>query len=108
VANFDDYVKELRKGVTKLARELAGGLETDALSDLDAFLKRSERDMVRWTRLLAAGQITEEDFRDLIEAQKALAELHELTKAGVAVTKLERFRSGLVSLLVDTAMKVYL
>jgi hypothetical protein len=108
MATFDDYVRELRKGVRKLAQQLVGGLEVYALSDMNSFLKKSERDLVRWTDQLAAGEITERDFTDLVQAKKALAELHELTGAGVGVTKLDRFRSDLISLLISTAMKVYL
>ena len=108
MATFDDYVKELRKEVKKLAQELVDGLQADAISDMNAFLRKSERDLKRWTRQLAAGEITRQDFTDLVQAKKALAELHELTKAGLAATKLDRFRSDLISLLINTAMKVYL
>jgi hypothetical protein len=108
MATFDDYTKELRKGVKKLAQGLVDDLQTSALSDANAFLRKSERDLLRWTKQLAAGEITEEDFTDLVQAKKALAELHELTKAGVAVAKLDRFRSDLISLLINTAAKVYL
>jgi hypothetical protein len=108
MATFDDYVNELRKGGKKLAQELVEGLEADALSDMNAFLKKSERDLRRWTTLLAAGKITKQDFTDLVQAKKALTELHELTRAGVAAAKLDRFRTDLISLVVDTAMKVYL
>ncbi len=108
MATFDVYLKELRKGVKKLAEELLAGLESDALSDMNAFLKKSEKDLQRWTYLLATRVITKQDFTDLVQAKKALAELHELTRAGVTVTKLDRFRAGLISLLIDTAVKVYL
>ena len=108
MATFDDYVKELRKGFKLLAQELVGGFQADALSDMNAFLKKSERDLKRWTRRLAAGEITKQDFIDLVQAQKALAEMHKLTKAGVAAAKLEVFRSGLISLVINTAVKVYL
>jgi hypothetical protein len=108
MATFDDYLKELRKGVKGLAQELVDGLQAEALSDMNAFVRKSEKDLERWTSQLAAGEITEQDFTDLVQAKKALAELHELTRAGVAVTKLDRFRSDLVSLLINTAVKVYL
>ena len=108
MATFDDYVKELKKGFKPLAQELVDDLQADAISDMNAFLKKSERDLKRWTSHLADGEITKQDFTDLVQAQKALVELHELTKAGVALTKLDRFRSDLISLLISTAMKVYL
>jgi hypothetical protein len=108
MATFDDYEKELQKGVRKLAQQLADGLEEEALADMNTFLRKSGKDLQRWTKLLAAGKITKEDFADLVQAQKALAELHELTRTGIFRTELERFRTGLIRLFIDSAMKVYL
>jgi hypothetical protein len=62
----------------------------------------------RWTTLLAIGKITGQDFSDLVQAKKALAELHALTQAGVVVIKLVRFRSGIINLIVETAFEVFL
>jgi hypothetical protein len=108
MATFDDYEKELQKGVRKLAQQLVDGFEEEALTDMNTFLKKSGKDLQRWTELLAAGEITKEDFADLVQAQKALAELHELTRTGIIRAELERFRTGLIRLLIDSAMKVYL
>lgn len=108
MATFEDYLDELRKGTKKLAEELVDGLQADALSDMNGFLKKSERDLARWTGRLAAGEITKQDFADLVQAKKALAKMHRLTKAGLTVTKLDRFRSDLISLVINTAAKVYL
>lgn len=108
MATFDDYEQELRKGVRKLAQQLVDGLEEEALSDMNTYLKKSRRDLKRWTKLLAAGEITREDFHDLVQAREALSDLHELTRTGIGRTKLERFRTDLIGLLTDSAMKVYL
>lgn len=108
MATFDDYEKELGRGVRKLAQKLVDGFEEEALSDMNTFMGKSRKNLERWTRLLAAGALSKEDFQDLLEAQKALAELHELTRVGIGHTKIERFRTDLISLFIDTAMKVYL
>lgn len=39
--------------------------------------------------MLAAKDITELDFSDLVHAKKALAEIHALTQAGVTLVTLE-------------------
>jgi hypothetical protein len=108
MATFTEYKTELRKGVKKLSQALVGDFEEYALADTNAFLRSSEKDLKRWTKLLEAGEITEQDFTDLVQAKKALAELHELTEAGIGHTKLDRFRKDLISLMIDTAMKVYI
>lgn len=107
MAIFDDYEKELHKGVAKLARQLVDGLEEQALSDANRFLRKSRKDLERWTNLLASGEITKKEFTDLVEGQKALAELHELTRVGIGHTKLERFRTDLIKMVIDSAIKVY-
>jgi len=43
-------------------------------------------------------------FTDLVQGKKALAEIHALTQAGIAAIKLEKFRTELVKLVVDTAL----
>lgn len=108
MATFDDYEKELEKGGRKLANELVKGLEEQAFADMNTFLGKSRNDLKRWTSLLEAGELTKEEFGDLMKAQEALAELHELTRTGIGHTKLERFRTDLIQLFIDSAMKVYL
>lgn len=108
MATFREFMKALEEGVEKLAREMFDGLEADALADTKAFLGKTKKDLQRWTKLLAARQLTHQDFRDLVKAKAALAEMHALTQAGIVLTKLERFRTGLVDLVIDTAFKVYL
>jgi len=108
VAAFDDFTKAVKNGSGDLAKEIFGGLGKEARKDTKAFLEKTEQDMQRWTKLLSAGELTEQDFSDLVEAKQALAEIHELTQKGVALTKRERFRKGLIKLVVDSAVDVYL
>ena len=108
MATFNDFLKALEEGVKKLAKELFDGSEAEALADMKAFLDKSKKDLERWTKLLAIGKITGRDFSDLVQARKALAELHALTQAGVVLNKLERFRSGIINLVVETAFKMFL
>jgi hypothetical protein len=107
MTTFNDFAKALEEGVKKLAKELFDGSETEALADMRAFLDKSKKDLERWTILLATGKITGQDFSDLVHTKKALAELHALTQTGYVITKLERFRSGLINLVVETAFKMF-
>ncbi len=108
MASFDDFVEALKNGSKDLAKEIFDGFEDEASNDAKAFLEKTKEDMRRWTKLLAQGELTEQDFSDLVQAKKALAEIHTLRQTGVALTKLERFRSGLINLVIDTAFDVFL
>lgn len=108
MASFDDFVEALKNGAKDLAKEIFDGFEDEASNDAKAFLEKTKEDMRRWTKLLAQGELTEQDFSDLVQAKKALAEIHTLRQTGVTLTKLERFRSGFINLLIDTAFDVFL
>lgn len=108
MASFDDFVEALNIGAKDLAKEIFDGFEDEAKDDAKAFLEKTKQDMQRWTKLIAQGDLTKQDFTDLVQAKKALAEIHALRQTGVALTKLERFRTGLINLVIDTAFDVLL
>ncbi len=105
---FDDFVDALTEGAKDLAKDIFDGFEEQAKEDAKAFAQKAEADLRRWVKLLEDGKITKQDFGDLVEGKKALAEIHALTVAGISLTKLERFRSGLIDMVVDTAFKIFL
>ena len=105
---FDAFVKAVLDGAKELAKEIFDGFEGQAKEDAQAFVKKAEADLKRWTKMLADKKLTEQDFGDLVQAKKALAEIHALNQSGIALTKLERFRSGLINLVIDKAFEVFL
>lgn len=108
MAAFDDFTKAVKNGSAVLAKEIFGELGKEARKDTGAFLEKTEQDMQRWTKQLSEGELTKQDFSDLVEAKEALAEIQGLTRNGVALTKRERFRKGLIKLVIDSAVDVYL
>lgn len=108
MSQFNDFTESVKEGAKELAREVFGDFEHEAKEDVEAFLERSKEDLQRWTKLLAHGELSQQEFRDLVEAKKSLAEIHLLTQQGVALTKLERFKNGLTDLVVDSAFDAFL
>ena len=107
-SKFEDFIKAVLEGAKDLAKDIFNGFEDQAKEDAKAFLKKTEADLKRWTKLLAEKKLTEQDFGDLVQAKKALAEIYALTQAGIALAKLERFRSGLINLVIDKAFEIFL
>jgi len=108
MSKFDDFVEAVLSGAQDLAKQSFNGLKNQAKTDAKAFLDKTEADLKRWTELLATSKITQGDFSDLVRAKRALAEIHALTQAGISLIKLEKFRSDLINLVIDTAFKVFL
>jgi hypothetical protein len=108
MSRFNDFTRTVIAGVPDLARDTLGDFPQAATQDANAFLTEARKDLKRWTKLLAQGKINQQDFTDLVEAKRALAEIHALTQTGIALARLERFRTGLIDLVVNTAFDVFL
>ena len=105
---FDDYINAVLEESKALAKAIFNGLESQAMDDAGAFTKKADNDLRRWTKQLSEKQITVQDVGDLVLAKKSLAEIHALAQSGVSITKLERFRSGLINLAIDKASVIFL
>ncbi len=105
---FDDFTKALGSGAKDLATDSFADFQSDANADATAFIGKIKDDLERWTGLLSSKAISEQDFSDLVHAKKALIEIHRLSRTGVTLARLERFRTALINLVVHTAFDVFL
>jgi len=104
---FDTFRANLAERLATLARDAGPGLADTARRDAVAFVDDLETDLYRWTRLLASGELLPQDFRDLVRARKAQAEIPGLREAGVEPVRIQRFRTRLVSIIIETAFDVF-
>jgi len=107
MANFDDFWKTLKAGLEELALKNWNEVKGAAVADGKAFFDQTKADLERWTKLLAAGELTKEDFEWLVAGKKDLAEMQALKNAGLALVRLEKFQNALISLVVNTAFEVF-
>ncbi|HNY70022.1 MAG TPA: hypothetical protein PKH14_04470 [Syntrophorhabdus sp.] len=104
---FDDYIKAVMDGAKTLAYDNFSDLIGEADQDTKDFIDTIKGDLIRWSGMLVEKKISEQDFRDLVEAKKDLAKIQALTQAGLALTRCERFRSSLINLLIDKAFEIF-
>ena len=108
MSNFDDFVEAIEEGVKELAKKTLKGFKDEAITDAKAFLEASKEDLQRWTKLLAKGELSQDDFEWLVMGRKDVAELHALKQSGLALVRLDRFKNALLDLVIDTAFDVFL
>jgi len=107
-SKYDEFVGAVKTGARSLAKDALDGFSEQLAADSQAFLDKIKDDLRRWTDQLALKKIDEEDFRDLVQAKAALAEIRALRECGVELTRLERFRSSLIELVINSAFDVFL
>ena len=103
---WEGFAETVKEGVGDLAKNTVGDLIPQAQADAAAFLQSSGEKLRKWGDLLANGLITPDEFEFLLGSQRDLAKMHALTALGLAATRLERFRTGLISLIVKSAFGV--
>ncbi len=108
MSKFDDFIAAVEDGAKELAKETIDDYIAEAKQDSDAFLNKLKDDLRKWTLQLANNELSKQDFKDLVQAKEALAEIHALTQKGITLARLERFRSGLIELVINTAFDVFL
>jgi len=107
MSNFNDFVEAIEEGVKEIAKRTLKGFKDEAVEDTKAFLEMSKDDLERWTRLLANGDLSHEDFEWLLLGRRDVAELYALKQKGLALVRLDRFRNALLDLIIDTAFDAF-
>jgi len=108
MTDFTNFLDVLRGNIKDYAvdnwKEHLGAV----VSDGSAFLDGTREDMERWTKQLAKGELSKEDFRFLVLGKKDLMEMEALKQAGLALVRVDRCRKGLLDLVVNTALDAFM
>jgi hypothetical protein len=108
MTEFNDFLDTVFSGTKDLARKTLVGAVRAAEQDARTFLKRAEGDLKAWTIALHEGDLSQEEFENLVQGLKDLAVLAALTEKGIAAARLQKFREGLIDIVVKSAFKVFL
>ncbi|MEM7439395.1 MAG: hypothetical protein AAF393_07340 [Pseudomonadota bacterium] len=101
--NWDSFEDSLKAGVRQLSKATFGEVLSQAENDADRFVKETGERLRRWGNALANGLLTKDEFEDLVAGRKDLAKMHALKSLGKSQAALERFRTGLISLVINSA-----
>jgi hypothetical protein len=105
--DFNEFLNTLKINIKEFAENNWRDHLEDVISDGSEFLRKTEDDMKRWTRLLAEGSLTPADLKFLVLGKKDLAEMEALKRAGLALVQVDKCRNGIIDLVVGTALDVF-
>ncbi|WP_223532417.1 hypothetical protein [Pseudomonas sp. GL-RE-20] len=108
MASFDEYLDALKEPLAKLVQQNFSDFANAVKNDIKDFLEHCKQDLIRWIELLAAKKITTNEYNSLLIGAESLGRLHALKQAGLAQARRDLFISGLVVVLVNTAITVLL
>ena len=105
---FTDFQNQVVSNAGVLAKDTLKDLVAIAEDDAKEFLVSSEEKLKRWTEMLADERLTKLEFAALVDSQKGLAVLNGLAHAGIAAATVQRFRDGLIDIVLNAAFKTFL
>lgn len=103
---WDQFVDSVENDASDLAQTLFENWRGEARSDAIEFAELAKDKLPRWTDALAQGKIDKAEFSLLVSSLETLAHLNALKAKGLAKQQLERFRSGLISIVIRAAFAI--
>ena len=104
MASFNKVFDDIRDQLGGLAQRDLKNFSSEGKQDAEAFLTQSRSKLEKWMQLLADKKIDEDEFRWLVESQKAAARMEALRKANAGTMQIEKFRDSVLQIVVKTAI----
>jgi hypothetical protein len=108
MSKIDEFLNLVRGGAVGLATDYVKGAKQRGVDDMVAYATARKADVERWAGLLEHGEISAEDFRQLLQGLRDGAEIRGLRVAGVELARLQRLRDALVNLVINSAVKTFI
>ena len=81
MASFDDVLDEIKDDSVQAAKDQLQSLLQQAKADSSAFARKSAAALEEWIVELRNGELDQDEFNELVEAQRAAAEQFVNTQA---------------------------
>ena len=108
MSDFDEYLKAVLEDAEVLLDNTIGRGKEEARAILEAHVENSKDRLKRWTRLLANKDITEREYKLLINSQITLSRMRLRTVQVIGKKAALEFRDKLRRLFIDKAFEIFL
>lgn len=105
MSDFNDFLNALKSELTGIAREAGEDIKDELIKDGKAFVEKSREDLERWSRLMAQGDLSREEFEYLLKAKKDLARMEALKQKGLAQARIDKLKNALMGAVVGSAVR---
>ena len=104
MADFNQIFDDIKSQLGPLAEQNLKQFAAQGKEDAEAFLQQSGANLEKWVQQLANKEIDQDEFRWLVESQKAAAEMVALRAANAGTLQTEQFRDSVLNVVVTTAV----
>ncbi|MEM1338398.1 MAG: hypothetical protein AAF717_15915 [Bacteroidota bacterium] len=99
--DFQELLKDLKKNLAEILGDQYTDFKKETKADIEGFLEASKDKLERWTKLLANGELSPEEYEWLVKSQKDLLTLKGLQQVGISKISLGHFKNKVVKTIVE-------
>jgi len=108
MSDFDEFFETLKTKLEDLVKQNWKDIINDTETAGKDFLNEIKDDLQRWTKLLANGDLTKDEFEFLVASKADLFKLEALKQLGLTKVRIQMFQNAVISLVIDTVFEVLL
>ena len=108
MSQFDDFLAAAKANLSALGKDSFEGYSDQVKALAQGALDRAKANLALWTGLLAAGQLSQAEFRNLVQGETDLTEIAGYTAAGVSQAEAQRLRDAVTLTVINTALDTFL
>jgi len=105
---FNEFLSTLKEDLLDFAKENLEEYKDELLKDGNEFVKKTKKDLERWTEGLVSGALSKADFEFLLKGKKDLAEMEALKQLGLSKIKVSKITNSVIDVVVGSAVKTFL
>ncbi|MGB5286993.1 MAG: hypothetical protein WBN42_00765 [Ignavibacteriaceae bacterium] len=105
---FNDFLSTIKNDLLEFAKENLDEYKDELLKDGNEFVKKTKKDLERWTEGLVSGALSKKDFEFLLKGKKDLAEMEALKQLGLSKIRITKITNGIIDVVVGSAFKTFL
>lgn len=103
---IDDYLSKIMSGAAGYAKDEIKDLIKQAKDDKVEFIKSIGRDLERYVKELALGEISKQEFEDLVKDLASLEKIECRRLSAKAKIRAEEITQGITGIVVDNLCKL--
>ena len=104
--NINELLKTIRNGISELAKESFSEFVKEAGSDAESTFNALKEDVESWAGQMQSGELSMDDLKFLMRGKKDLMKISALTQIGAAKIKMDKFKQGVVDLVISSIISV--
>jgi hypothetical protein len=108
MSQFDEFLTAAKANLSVLGQNNFDGYSDEVKALAQHALDKAKANLALWTGQLASGQLSQAEFKSLVQGETDLTEIAGYTAAGISQAEAQRLRDAVTVTVINTALDTFL